>query len=163
MIVLDYKKFKGLEEDFIFQKVAELLESRLPDAVGVYGCDLHNFIFNEEQSFIWTNEAESACDAVGVWSAIRLVHKYEADNFGEVNTEIEPCKIANMLVFIYGEFLLAQVKHLHGKAWGRELTAKDLQKITKQIATWAFDNLPSDADPYRRTLDGLVWDYFGAY
>ena len=163
MSVLDYKKYKGLEEDLIFQKVAGLLESRLPDAVGVYGCDLHNFIFNEEQAFIWTNEAENACDSVGVWSAIRLVHKYERDNFGESNTEIEPCKIANMLISIYGEFLLAQVEHLRGKAWDRELTAKDLQKIIKQIATWAFKNLPSDADPYRRTLDGLVWDYFGAY
>lgn len=163
MEVLNYKKFKGLEEDLIFQKVAELLADRLPDALGVYGCDLATFIFNEEQAFIWTNEAENACDSVGVWSAIRLVHKYEADNFGEVNTEVEPCKIANMLVSIYGEFLLAQVEHLRGKAWDRELTAKDLQKITKQIATWAFHNLPSDADPYRRTLDGLVWDYFGAY
>ena len=163
MEALNYTKYKGLEEDLIFQKVAELLESRLPDAVGVYGCDLHSFIFNEAQVFIWTNEAESACDSVGVWSAIRLVHKYESDNFGEVNTEIEPCKIANMLIFIYGEFLLAQVEHLRGKAWDRELTAKDLQKITEQIATWASQNLPSDANPYRRTLDGLVWDYFGAY
>ena len=162
MKVLDYAKYKGFEEDFIFQRVAELLESRLPDAVGQYGCDLHNFIFNEE-GFIYTNNAENACDSVGVWSAIRLVKQYEIDNFGESNTEIEPCKIANMLVYIYGEFLLAQVEHLRGKAWDRELTKKDLQIITKQIATWAFANLPSDADPYRRTLDGLVWDYFGAY
>ena len=163
MKVLDYAKYKGFEEDLIFQRVAELLEDRLPDAVGVYGCDLHNYVFNEEPAFMWANEAETACDSVGVWSAIRLVKQYEVDNFGESNTEVEPCKIANMLAYIYGEFLLAQVEHLRGKALDRELTEKDLKKITKQIATWAYQNLPSDADPFRRTLDGLVWDYFGAY
>lgn len=163
MRVLDYAKYKGLDEDLIFERVAELLSDRLPDAVGQYGCDLHNFIFNEEQAFIYTNTAERACDSVNVWCAIRLVHKYESDYFGESNTEIEPCKIANMLAYIYGEFLLAQVEHLRGKAWNRELTKKDLRIIAKQIASWAFENLPSDADPYRSTLDGLVWDYFGAY
>lgn len=163
MRVLDYAKYKGLDEDLIFERVAELLDSRLPEAVGEYGCDLHNFIFNKGQAFICTNKAESAVDSVGVWSAIRLVKQYEEDNFGESNTEIEPCKIANMLVYIYGEFLLAQVEHLRGKAWDRELTKKDLRIIAKQLSVWAFENLPSDADPYRQTLDGLVWDYFGAY
>ena len=163
MKALVYEKYKGLDEDLIFKKVAELLSDRLPEAVGQYGCDLKSFIFNEEQAFIWDAEAASAVDSVGVWSAIRLVHTYERDNFGEVNTKIEPCEIANMLVFIYGEFLLAQVEHLQGKALDRELTEKDLQKITKQIASWAYQTLPSNDHLYRRTLDGLVWDYFGAY
>ena len=122
MKVIDYSKYKGMEEDLIFERVADLLNDRLPDAVGVYGCDLHNFIFNEEEAFIYTNKAESAVNSVGVWSAIRLVHKYEKDNFGESNTEIDPCKIANMLTYIYGEFLLAQVGGLSGKMRDRKLT-----------------------------------------
>ena len=45
MKVIDYLKYKGMEEDLIFKRTAELVEDRLVDAVGVYGCDLHNFIF----------------------------------------------------------------------------------------------------------------------
>lgn len=69
------------ENDEIFAKVCEILDERLDDdAVGQYGCDLHNYLFNEEQAFIWNNEAESAVDSVNVWSAIRLVQTYEKDN-----------------------------------------------------------------------------------
>lgn len=49
------------ENDEIFAKVCEILDARLDDyAVGEYGCDLHNYLFNEEHAFIWNNEAESA-------------------------------------------------------------------------------------------------------
>lgn len=163
MKVLDYKKFKGLEEDLIFKKVAELVEDRLSAAVGVYGCDLHNHLFNEDLTFIYTSEAESAVDSVGVWSAIRLVHKYEIDNFGEVSTEVEPCKIANMLVYIYGEFLLAQVKHLQGKAWDLELTESDIKKIARELRKWAKDNLPTRENYVVQPLDVQVWEYYGSY
>lgn len=163
MKVLDYKKFKGMEEDLIFKRVAELLEDRLPDAVGQYGCDLHTFIFNEDQAFIWTNEAENACDSVGVWSAIRLVKQYEVDNFGESNTELEPCKIANMLTYIYGEFLLAQVESLTGEMWDRELTEEDLDIIVSELQKWADENLPVEGDYSLPSIDTQVWDYYGSY
>ena len=72
MKVIDYAKHKGMEEDLIFESVADLLNDRLTDAVGVYGCDLHNHIFNEDPAFIYTNKAESAVDSVGVW--LSLIH-----------------------------------------------------------------------------------------
>lgn len=159
----NFGKFKDIKKDLIFQRVVELLEDRLPDAVGVYGCDLHNFIFNEEQAFIWTNEAESACDSVGVWSAIRLVKQYEVDNFGESNTGIEPCKIANMLVYIYGEFLLAKVESLTGEMWDRELTEEDLDIIVSELQEWADENLPVEGDYSLPSIDTRVWDYYGSY
>ena len=126
---------------------------------------MHNFLFNEDYAFIYDNEAEEAFDSVGVWSAIRLVHKYEMDNFGKSTTEVEPCKIANMLVYIYGEFLLAQVEHLQGEAWDRELTEEDLEIIAEQLEQWLEANAPTEADKnyINRTLDGQVWDYYGAY
>ena len=129
------------------------------------GCDLHSYLFNEDYAFIHNNEAEEACDSVGTWSAIRLVKKYEEDNFGECHTEIEPCKIADMLVYIYGEFLLNQVKHLTGEAWDRELTDEDLEIIAGQVEQWLEANAPTDADRnyINRTIDGQVWDYYGAY
>lgn len=163
MKVIDYAKHKGMEEDLIFDCVADLLNDRLTDAVGVYGCDLHNHIFNEDPAFIYTNKAESAVDSVGVWSAIRLVHKYEADNFGESNTEIEPCKVANMLTYIYGEFLLAQVECLTGKMWDRKLTESDIKKIARELRKWAKENLPTGENHFKQPLDAQVWEYYGSY
>ena len=152
------------KNDEIFENVCEILDERLTEeAVGQYGCDLHNYLFNEEQAFTWNNEAESAVDSVNVWSAIRLAHKYEKDYLGEISTEIEPCKIANMLTYIYGEFLLAQVEHLQGDTWDRELTLEDVETIHEQLQEWLENNLPDDSHWQRRTLDGQVWDYYGAY
>lgn len=152
------------ENDEIFAKVCEILDARLDDdAVGQYGCDLHNYLFNEEQAFIWNNEAESAVDSVNVWSAIRLVQTYEKDNFGESTTEIEPCKIANMLVYIYGEFLLQQVEYLRDEVWDEALDSADIEKIKLELMAWLENNLPTDEHWQRRTLDDQVWDYHGTY
>lgn len=86
------------------------------------------------------------------------------DNFGETYTEIEPCKIANMLVYIYGEFLLAQVEHLTEEAWDRELTEEDLEIISDQLGQWLETNAPNENDRYTNIeLDGHIWDYYGAY
>lgn len=151
------------ENDEIFEKVCEILDERLDDAVGQYRCDLHNYLFNEEQAFICNNEAESAVDSVNVWSAIRLVQTYEKDYLGEIFTEIEPCKIANMLTYIYGEFLLAQVEHLQGDTWDRELTLEDVEKVKEELMAWLENNLPDDEHWQRRPLDGQVWDNYGTY
>ena len=148
-------------EDKIALRMIELINDRLSDAVGQYGCDLHNFLFNEEPAFIYTNVAEEACERVGVFSAIRLVQKYDKDNFGEFDRELEPCKIANMLVYIYGEFLLQVSDAVDEEQWDRELTAEDLAQIEGRIQSWCEQNLPRNAD--YRTLDEQVWDYYGSY
>lgn len=163
MKIINLEKY-NINNDKILERTGELFLDRLPEAVGQYGCDLHNYLFNEEAGFTWDNEAEEAVNSVNVWSAIRLVRQYELDNFGETYTEIEPCKIANMLVYIYGEFLLNQVEHLTGEAWDRELTAEDLDIITEQLEQWLEANAPTEADRYtNREIDGQVWDYYGAY
>ena len=149
------------KEDKIAVKVFELLNERLSDAVGQYGCDLHNYLFNEEQAFIYHNTAEDACERVGVFSAIRLVKKYEEDQFGESNTKIEPCDVANMLVYIYGEYILQDSNAVDEEQWDRELTAEDLVQIEGRIQKWCDENLPQN-EQYR-TLDEQVWDYYGSY
>lgn len=160
---INFNKYDVMN-DYILRRTGELFNDRLPDAVGQYGGDLHNYLFNEDCAFIYDNEAEEAVNSVNTWSAIRFVKKYEEDNFGECNTEIEPCKIANMLVYIYGEFLLNKVKHLHGEAWGRELTAEDLEIIADQMEQWLEANAPTESDRYtNRELDGQIWDYYGSY
>lgn len=157
-------KESNKENDEIFAKVCEILDARLDDdAVGQYGCDLHNYLFNEYYAFIHDSEAEGAVDSVNVWSAIRLVYTYEKDNFGESCTEIEPCKIANMLVYIYGEFLLQQVEHLQDEVWNESLDSADIEKIKVELMEWLENNLPNDEHWQRRTLDGQVWDNYGTY
>lgn len=160
---VNFEKY-NINDDKILERTDELFSDRLPEAVGQYGCDLHNFLFNEDYAFTFDNEAEEACESVSVWSAIRLVKKYEEDNFGECNTEISACKIANMLVYIYGEFLLNQVEHLKGEAWDRELTEEDLDVIAEQLEQWLEANAPTEADRYTNLeIAGQVWDYYGAY
>lgn len=160
---VNFEKY-NINNDKILERTGELFLDRLPEAVGQYGCDLHNFLFNEDYAFIYDDEAEEAVNSVNVWSAIRLVKKYEEDKFGECNTEIEPCKIANMLVYIYGELLLAQVEHLQGDALDRELTEEDLEIISDQLEQWLETNAPNENDRYtNRELDGQIWGYYGAY
>lgn len=160
---INFNKYDVMN-DHILRRTGELFNDRLPDAVGQYGCDLHSYLFNEDYAFIHNNEAEEAVNSVNTWSAIRLVKKYEEDNFSECNTEIEPCKIANMCVYIYGEFLLAQVEHLTGDTWDRELTTEDIEIIADQMAKWLEANAPTESDRYtNREIDGQVWDYYGAH
>ena len=118
----------------------------------------------EEFAANFETEAEEACDSVGVWSAIRLVRQYEMNNFGETYTGIEPCKIANLLCYISGAFLLAQLQYLQGDTWDRELTEEDLEIIAEQLEQWLELNAPTENDRYtNREIDGQVWDYYGTY
>lgn len=167
------KKFKTFTEmaevynwsnDLVFTKVADLLDDDISDEdLKIYGCDLHSRMFNEWDGFAPNEYAEKVCDSVGTWSAIRLVHKYEQDEYGEVCTPMEPNRVANMLVYIYGGFLLRQSPHLQDKMWDDVLTQKDLRIIRKEIMDWCVKNLPKDRFSTEHVLDGLVWDEYGTY
>lgn len=150
------------ENDYIFVRACEMLDERLDGAVGEYGCDLHNYVFNEIFAFDNDKQAEVAVDSVGVWSAIRLVKKYEQDRFGESNTPIDPYRIGNMVVYIYGDFMLNLSEHLQNR-WDDQLTAEDLGKIRKEIIKWCMDYLPDNKRSFSRPIDGLVWDEYGTY
>lgn len=163
MKTINFEKY-NLNNDKIFTAMGEMFNACIESAEGAYGCDLHNHLFNEEQTFIYDNEAEEACDSVGTWSAIRLVNTYENDNFGEVTTDIEPCRIANMLVYIYGEYLLSQVAYLQDDKWDEKLTEEDLNIIVEQVEEWLELNLPTESDRYsKQEFDGQVWDNYGTY
>lgn len=150
------------ENDHIFERACEMLDERLDGAVGEYGCDLHGYVFNEIYAFDNDKRAEVAVDSVGVWSAIRLVKKYEQDRFGESNTPIDPYRIGNMVVYIYGDFMLNLSEHLQNR-WDDKLTAEDLDKIRKEIIKWCVTYLPDNKRSYCRPIDGLVWDEYQTY
>lgn len=145
------------ENDKIFERTCEMLDERLDGAGGEYGGDLHDYVFNVEAAFEYTNLAKNAVDSVGVWSAIRLVHAYETSIYDKFFTEIDAVPVANMLVYIYGEFLLNKSEHLQNR-WDDKLTAEDLDKIRKEIMDWCVSNLPKDKFSTERVLDGLIWD-----
>ena len=150
------------ENDHIFVRACEMLDERLDGAVGEYGCDLHNYVFNEIFAFDNDKQAEVAVDSVGVWSSIRLVRKYEQDRFGESNTPIDPYRIGNMVVYIYGDYMLNLSEHLQNR-WDDNLTTEDLDKIRKEIIKWCVTYLPDNKRSFSRPIDGLVWDEFGTF
>lgn len=149
-------KYENPANDLILNRTVEMFDNGIDECVGVEGAELHYALFNEEEAFCYASDAEDALTSVGTWSAIRLVSKYEHDYFGQLESDIDPCKIANMCVYIYGEFLLHQSEHLD-KKWDKPLNKTDIKKIKKEI-----QNFFNEGVSYRN-FDGMVWDEYGAY
>lgn len=147
--------FDNTEDDKILDRMLSMADN-IDNAVGTPASELHHNLFNEEPAFVYADSAEEACKTVGTWSAIRLVIKYEQDNFGEVLTEMAPNTIAKMCVYIYGEFFLRQSEHLQNK-WDSKLTKRDINKIKKELQHFLDYGVSS------RCFDGMVWDEYGTY
>lgn len=156
-----FVKKNNFNKDLVLPQVAKLFDDNIMDCVGEYGADIRNRLFNWGCGFS-EEQAEKACNSVDTWSAIRLVVKYEQDQFGAVQEEITALHIFNMLLYIYGEFLLRQSEHLD-KKWNDQLTRNDVIKIKREIRRWMVDTLPTRENKYLREFDGLVWDEYGAY
>lgn len=117
---------------------------QLSHCEGVYGCDLHNALFNDGESYIHWVEAEKALDEIGTWDVIKLVIAYENFNFGEFNLKrIDPCVFANMMIYIIGESLLRNSTHLNENCMDRELDDKDIEIIRNEIQAY-LETLNSD-------------------
>ena len=75
-----------------------------------YYCELHNEVFNTDYYIIGTYEAKEALKEYDVFEAIDLVQNYEADNFGEVHTDLsDPEKIINMVYYIIGDEVIGEM------------------------------------------------------
>ena len=130
-------------ESGIARKVIDRLANSLSDCEGVYGCDLHSRLFNDEPLYVWHGEAaKEDLENIGVFDCIRLVREYEQSNFGEFNTEIEPSKIANMVCYIVGE-LIYKSNHLTNHCWNEKLTEKDLEIIEDEFQVY-LESLDED-------------------
>lgn len=90
------------------ENIKEIIENEYDG----YYCDLHNEVFNMEYYIIGRAEAEKALEEYGVFNAIEVVCEYEKDNFGEIMMSdlIEPEKLANMLWYIIGEEVIAELE-----------------------------------------------------
>ncbi|QDP47346.1 MAG: hypothetical protein Unbinned4388contig1000_65 [Prokaryotic dsDNA virus sp.] len=70
----------------------------------------HFYCFNEDYYIIYHSEALKwlKTHELDAFEAIETVREYEMDNFGEMNTQINPESIVNMLAYIYGQELLSE-------------------------------------------------------
>lgn len=121
-----------------YNKEAEIREHAidfLKDSISensVYGCDLHNEIFNTDYFIIGYYNAEQFLKGF-TFEAINIIKEYEQDNFGECNTNLScPEKVVNMYAYIVGESILYESETLQ-KAWDRLLTKDDIQNIIKEL------------------------------
>lgn len=116
----------------------------LSDKEGVYGCDLHNELFNSSEEYIYYADAEKDLEEVGSWTCIDKVISYHNDNYGEFKpNSIDPCYFANMMVYIIGEGLLQNSDHLIDECWNREMTEEDLAIIEDELQSY-LDGLECD-------------------
>ena len=73
--------------------------------------DWHFYAFNEDYYIVYHAMAIEWLKKhdLDTFDAIETVREYETGNFGEMTTEINPERIVNMLVYIYGEELIYSV------------------------------------------------------
>lgn len=101
---------------------------------GLYACDLHSALFNEDYYIIGTREAEEWLKANGgVFNAIGEIKEYEQSNFGEVTTDLsEAERVVNMYVYILGEVVLSESETLRDR-WNETLTAEDCENVISEL------------------------------
>lgn len=95
-------------EEMKMEAIEDIME-RLENYNGYY-CDLHNDVFNTDYYIIGRYYAEKELEAYGVFEAIRLVQRYETEQFGKVYTDLsEPEKLINMVYYIIGEEVIGEM------------------------------------------------------
>lgn len=109
--------------------------------------DFFQEVYNDAERNIYTYEAQKDTEAFhndenmdgyetmldGVWGAIGLVRQYEETEFGEMNTKIEPCAIANMIDYIRASSVLYDLLEDNDLEMDDELTMDNCRKIYKSI------------------------------
>lgn len=95
-------------EEMKMEAIEDIME-RLENYNGYY-YDLHNDVFNTDYYIIGRYHAEKELEAYGVFEAIRLVQRYETEQFGKVYTDLsEPEKLINMVYYIIGEEVIGEM------------------------------------------------------
>lgn len=71
----------------------------------------HFHAFNEDYYIVYHAAAIEWLKThdLDAFEAIEIVKEYEEDNFGEMNTDINPESIVNMLAYIYGEEIIYSI------------------------------------------------------
>ena len=101
---------------------------------GIYGCDLHNELFNTDYFVIGYYEADQFINRNGgAWKTIHTIQNYEKEMFGECTTDLTNVeKVANMFAYIEGELILMECDSLR-ECWDNKMTAEDLINILNDL------------------------------
>lgn len=118
------------------QEVAQDVIDKLNDGTGldVYGCDLHNELFNTDYRIIGRYAAERwLIDNIGVFNSIDIIIQYERRNFGEICTDLtKPENVLNMIYYIVGNEVL-NIGSINDN-WDNRLTQEDINNIINELA-----------------------------
>ena len=141
-------------------KIFETVKSALVDGITrldrPHAGDLHGYLYNEAQHYIYYASAKEAAAELDVWECIGAVLKYEKDQFGEVYTPLfDACRVVNMVVSILGEALLQAIygeTAYFGKQWNDQLSDDDLADMLALAETW-FEENPEGLDEIWQNLD----------
>ncbi len=128
-----------LENSSIIELVNHTIE-KLKDSISadrVYGCDLHNELFNQDYFIIGYAAAEEWLqNNTGIFAAIEAIKEYEQDNFGLVSTDLSSSeKVCNMIVYILGEEILQQSSSISDN-WDNLLTQDDINNIVSDLESY---------------------------
>ena len=106
--------------------------------------DLHGYLYNETQHYIYYASAKEAAAEIDVWECIGVVQKYEQDHFGEVYTPLsDACRVVNMVVSILGEALLQAIygeTAYFGTKWNDQLSEDELTVMLAIVEKWFEEN-----------------------
>ena len=99
----------------------------------VFGCDLHNEIFNTDYFIVGSYRAEQwLIENGGVFNAISVIQEYEEENFGKVYTDLSSSEnLVNMFVYVLGDELLQKTSL--NKFWDRKLNEEDITILIEEL------------------------------
>ena len=129
-------------------KIFETVKSALVDGITRLdrpsAGDIHGYLYNETQHYIYYASAKEATAELDVWECIGAVQKYEKDQFGEVYTPLsDACRVVNMVVFILGEALLQAIygeTAYFGHKWNDQLSDDELDDMLTLAEKWFEEN-----------------------
>jgi len=118
----------------ILEHAITLLTENKTNYVGVYGCDLHNELFNTDYYVIGYFEADQFINRCGgAWKSIHTIQNYEMEMFGECHTDLTNSeKVANMLAYIEGELVLMECESLRD-CWDEKMTIENIESIIEDL------------------------------
>jgi len=96
----------------VYIEIISHIIDRLPDFEGTEIEDLHNNIFNTDLYLVYYHACNEWLQShnIDVFHAIEFVQEYEKGNFGDTHTLVNSEAIVNMLVYIIGEEILAEIE-----------------------------------------------------
>lgn len=132
----------------IFEEVENQLINALisHDLHGVSTVDMHGIVYNQDNTYIYTADAERDLEQLGTFLAIRTVMEYEQDNFGQTAPAEKygnSCWVANMVVYILGEAL---IYHLFGDDEDFENDSYITPEIAQRYSIMLDETLAAEPD-----------------